>query len=390
MTVANSGTRVKRVVLAIAILAISIAGCGRNPKSDADAYLTGLKLFNYPACYEMLSRQDRLDRGLEQFLAEIPMAPDVSREWFKPILLKMNYEPGEAKVERDRAIVPVKVTMPDLALWERMLNAEQDVKEPIEVRAQKSLRENRFPTAAYDDAIVMAKESDGWKIVVDFARKERVAGLHRQAIDLYHKHDYDKAIAAYNDLLAEFGKAQTTGIQGLRFRYERELRVVETAKAQMAEALAYIAKVLLTNVDMKMTASRMPGIFGQITNGGDRPLDEVRVRVTFYSGKGKKRKAVFSEEHTPIATPLEFTNFSRDVTPFRPNRTRDFGFRLTAPAEIQRTAKVDVTVTMVAFSQLATPDASKTSAAGAAPRPAAEPSVAPAAPEAPPPPMPKG
>jgi hypothetical protein len=389
MTVANPRSRTKRTVLATAILAILISGCGRNPKNDADAYLTGLKLFNYPACYEMLSRQDRLDCSLEQFLAEIPMAPDVSREWFKAILLKMNYELGEAKVEGDRAIVPVKVTMPDLALWERMLNAEQDVKEPIEARAQKSLRENRFPKVAYDDTIVMAKESDGWKIVVDFARKERVAKFHRQAIDLYHKHDYDKAIASYNDLLAELGKAQATGSQGLRFRYERELRVVETAKAQMAEALAYIAKVLLTNVDMKMTASQVPGIFGQITNGGDKPLDEVRVKVTFYSGKGKKRKAVFSEEHTPIATPLEFTNFSRDVTPFRPNQTRDFGFRLTAPAEIQRTAKADVTVTMVAFSQLTIPDASKTGAAGTAPSPSAEPPPAPAAPEAPPP-MPKG
>jgi len=41
---------------------------------------------------------------------------------------------------------------------------------------------------------------------------------------------------------------------------------------------------------------------------------------------------------------------------------------------------------MVAFSQLAMPDASKAGAAGTAPSPAAEP---PAAPEAPPP-MPKG
>ncbi len=393
MTVANSGRRVNPAVLAIAILAVSIAGCSSNPKSGADAYLTGLKLFNYPACYEMLSHQDRVDRTLEQFLAEIPMAPDVSREWFKPILLKMNYGLGEAKVDGDKAIVPVKVTMPDLALWERTLNAEPDAKEPIETRAEKSLRENRFPTVTYDDAIVMVKESDGWKIVADFALKERVAKLHRQAIELYHKHDYDKAIAAYNDVLAESGKAQATGIQGLRFGCERELRVVESAKAQMAEAQAYIAKVLLTNVDMKMTASQVPGIFGQITNGGDKPVDEVRVKVTFYSGKGKRRKEVFSEEHTPIATPLEFTDFSRDVTPFRPNQTRDFGFKLTASAEIQRTAKVDVSVTMVAFSQFAVPEAPKVGAAGATSSPAAQPAVAPvapAAPVAPPPPMPKG
>src|SRR5208337_330777 len=187
---------------------------------------------------------------------------------------------------------------------------------------------------------------------------------HKQAVELYHKRDYDRAIAAYNDLLAELAKAPATANRGLAFRYERERRMIETAKAQLAEAQAYAAKVLLSDVDMKMTTSQVPGVFGRITNGGDKPLDEVRVKVTFYSGKGKRRKEVFSEEHTPIATPLEFTNFSRDVTPFAPNQTRDFGFRLTAPAEIQRTAGADVTVTMVVFSQLGVPSTPAARAAG--------------------------
>ena len=358
------------------LAALLISGCARNPKNDAEDYLTSLKLFNYPACYQMLSHQDQVDRTLEQFLAEIPMAPDVSREWFRPIELKMNYTVGEATVEGNRAIVPVKVTTPDLALWERMLDAERNAKEPLEKRAQDSLQQNHFPTITYDDAVVMVKESDGWKLVAGFPSKETVAKLHKQAVELYHKRDYDRAIAAYNDLLAELGKAPATGNRGLAFGYERERRMIETAKAQLAEAQAYAAKVRLTNVDMKMTTAHVPGVFGRITNGGDKPVDEVRMTVTFYSGKGARRKAVFSEEHTPIDTPIEFSNFSRDVTPLAPNQTRDFGFRLAASPEVQRTAKPDVTVTMVVFSQLGVP--------------ATSPGAVPAAPEAPPPPMPKG
>ena len=390
MTMGNSENRFQRMAIGAVLAAILISGCARNPKNDAEAYLTSLKLFNYPACYEMLSRQDRLDRTLEQFLAEIPMAPDVSREWFRAIELKMNYTTGEATVEGDRAIVPVKVTTPDLALWERILDADQNAKEPVEKRAQESLQQNHFPTVTYDDAIVMVKESDGWKLLAGFPLKEAVAKLHKQAVELYHKRDYDRAIAAYNDLLAALGKTPATGNRGLAFRYERERGMIETAKAQLAEAQAYAAKVLLTNVDMKMTASQVPGVFGQITNGGDKPIDEVRMTVTFYSGKGARRKVLFSEEHTPIATPIEFTNFSRDVTPFAPNQTRDFGFKLTASPEIQRTARADVTVTMVVFSQLGVPAASPPRAAGTG---AAAPGAAaplPAAPEAPPPPMPKG
>ena len=46
--------------------------------------------------------------------------------------------------------------------------------------------------------------------------------------------------------------------------------------------------------------------------------------------------------HTPIATPLEFTNFGRPVQPFVPGETRNFGFRLTAAPEIQQKATPDL------------------------------------------------
>jgi tetratricopeptide (TPR) repeat protein len=349
-----------RAVCAIAcalLTAILVCGCAGDPRNDAESYLTNLKTFNYAACYETLSHQDKVDRTLEQFLTAIPMAPEVSREWFRPIETKMDYMVGQAVVEGNRAIVPVKVTMPDLTLWERVLDADQNAKEPLDKRAQDSLQENHFPTVSYDDAVVLTKESDGWKVVADFPLKESVAKLHKQAVELYHKRDYDQAIAVYNQALAELEKPPATGNRGLAWRYERERQMIETAKAQLPEAQAYAAKVQLSNVDMKITAAGVPGVFGQITNRGDKPLDEVRLAVTYYTGKGSKRRAIFTEEHTPIDTPIEFSNFNRDVVPLAPNQSRDFGFRLTAPADVQRAAKPEATVSMVVFSQLGSPGA---------------------------------
>ena len=77
---------------------------------------------------------------------------------------------------------------------------------------------------------------------------------------------------------------------------------------------------------MKMSASRVPGIFGKMTNTGDKAIDEVQFTVTYSEGKGKTKKEVFSEVHTPIATPLEFTNFGRPVLPFVPGETRQLRF----------------------------------------------------------------
>jgi hypothetical protein len=376
------------VAAAIALVMV-VTGCSKGPKNAADDYIGNLKLFNYRACYDGLSHGDKLDRTMEQFLAAPPMAPEVEKNWFKTTLQKMEFVPGDPKLEGDKAIVPIKVTMPDLAVWERTMYTLPTDKESTEAQAQKSLQQDSFPKVTYDDSMVMVKEPDGWKLVVNFPLREKIAKLHKSAVDLYHKHDYDKAIAGYQELLAELNKEPSTGSEGLKFFYGRELKDIESAKAQLADAQAYIPKLQLSDVDMKMAASRVPGIFGKITNTGDKPIDEVQMTVNYYEGKGKKRKQVFTEDHTPIATPLTFTNFARPLLPFVPGETRDFGFKLTAAADVQQRATPDLVITSVTFTQSPaplpkppppSPSASATPAAGASP--AASASAAAAAPPA--------
>ncbi len=355
----DSVSRAGGAVLAAAVAALAAlaSGCaGKGPAQAAQNYLDNLKLHNYPACYRMLSRQDRAGRTMEQFLAGPPLAPEVSRDWFKAVLGVVNYEIGAVRrAENNQTVVAVRVTQPDLPLWERTVDATVDPGASPDRAAQKTLSDGSYPKLAYDDEIVTVKEAGGWRILVDFPAREEAEKKHKEAIRAYHRRDYAKTIAAYQAALADLGKEGATGSAGLKFLYQRELGEIEKVQNQLPETQAYVPKLALTDVDMKMTASRAAGIFGKIRNAGNRAVDEVVCTVTYYVGQGKRRTALYSEEHTIIATPLEFANFSRPVLPFVPGESRDFGFRLAAPTEIQQKAAPGLAITALAFTQSAAP-----------------------------------
>ncbi len=370
----------------MALCAALIAGCmGHTPQRAAEGYVGALKLYNYPACYEALSHQDQVDVTMEQFLTEIPLAPDVSRDWFKTILHAVDFQVGDAKVEGDKANVVVHVTRPDLPLWERTIDATIGPNDTPDAVAQKQINDNSYPKLNYDDNIALVQQGGEWRVFVDFPAKDKIEKIHKDAIAAYHQHDYDKAITLYQQAIAELGKEQATGNDGMKFIYNRELADVQNAKNQIPEAQAYIPKIVLSNVDMKMSQSRVPAIFGNMTNTGDKAIDEVQFTVTYWEGKGKKKKQVFTEVHVPVATPLEFTDFARPVLPFVPGETRSFGFKLTAPPDIQQKATPDLNVTSIVFTQSSaplpkppspTPTETPTPAAGASPAAAAAPSQA--------------
>ncbi|HUO06075.1 MAG TPA: hypothetical protein VMU16_12835 [Candidatus Binataceae bacterium] len=358
------------LIACAAIFAVVAGGCGsHSSEGAANEYLKNLKLYNYRFCYEALSHQDQLDRTLDQFLSEIPMAPDVSKDWFKGVLRGYNYKIGDSHEEGDKTIVKVTITQPDLALWERTIDAkaagDPNPNNTPDQLAQKSLTAGDYPTVEYDDNMVFLKQGGEYRLFADFAFKENITKEHNDAVESYHKGDYDKAIDAYKKLLSELANEEATGVDGLKFQYQRELDEIQKIKSQITEAAAYIQvpplpahpKLTVSDPVEKMAASRVPGMFGKITNGGDRAIDQVTFTVDYYLGKGKTKAKVYSESHTAISTPVEFTNFTRPVLPFVPGETRDFGFKLNAPIEVQQNQKValDLNVTGIAFTQSKAP-----------------------------------
>ncbi len=351
---------VRLTAAAIAFCVLALAGCtGRLPHGVAEQYIADLQGFNYAACYKALALQDRKDRALKDFLAEIPMAPEVSPLWFKPILHNTHYELGEVHRNPDgtTAYVPVKVTAPDLPLWERTLDAAAgfDGSGSGADAALRSLDTGDFPKWTYDDRIVLAKERHRWRVVAGFAPKDRVADTRREAMVDFQEHQYDKAIATYRQMIATLEKLDATGAMGLAARYRRELADIENAKAQLAETDAYVPKLKLTNVAMKMSDERVPAIFGKVINAGDKPIDDIELAVTWYEGRGKDLKAAYTEKHPVFLTPLEFTDFTRSVLPLVPGQAQTFGFIVIAPVEVQQDGSPYVTVSSITFAQSKAP-----------------------------------
>ena len=340
------------------LLLSPIWGCyRRSPRGVAERYVENLLQFNYTTCYSLLSTQDRLDRPLHQFLTEIPLAPDVSPIWFRPILHVMHFELGDEHRDPDRttAYVLVRITALDLPLWERTLDANAGSGGSPGQLAHRSLASGAYPTVIYDDKIYLIKEYHHWRVLAGFAARDRVLDHHRQAMLDFYDGSLEQVLAQYHSMIAELEQLPGTGNLGLAALLRTELTEFNKIQDEMPAAAAYSAQLKLNDVAMRMAEQRVPAIFGDITNAGNRPIDELRLAVTWYQGRGKNLKAVQREEHSIVVTPIEFTDFSRQVIPFLPGEKRQFGFILSAPPEMQQNAAPYVTVAWLAFTQIPAP-----------------------------------
>jgi hypothetical protein len=346
-----------------------LAGCFRRlPHGITERYIENLQQFNYPACYELLSQKDHLERTLPEFLTEIPLAPETSPIWFRSVLHLTHYELGaeERSADGKTAIVPVRVTAPDLPRWERALNAAAGHNGVTTAAAQRSLDMGDYPRRAYDDKIFLVKEDHHWRVVAGFAARDLIVDRHRQAMSDYFAQRYQQAIPQWRSMIAELRQQAATGSAGLAVRYGEELARMERLNAARGEAAAYSARLQLKGVAMKMSEDRVPAIFGEIRNTGDRPVDGVLLAVTWYTGRGKDLNAISREEHPVIVTPVEFTDFTEPVVPLMPGEARPFGFTLSAPANVQQVGSPYVTVASIALTDRPPPKAASVSSLASA------------------------
>ncbi len=363
-----------RLLCIIAALGLFLPRCdsapppGPDPRAAAQAYLTALKAGDYQTCYRMLVETDLVHGSLDGFLGQVPMAPNVERRWFGQMEAATEYRLGEVSQAGDEAIVPVNVTTPNLVLWERMLGARNQTAQAVQSAAESQLADGDYPRLAYRDRIVMVREGDEWRLLAGFAQRERVARMHERALSAYHQMEYDEALNLYHQILERIGKVPFSGSGELADRLGREMKRVEAARAGAGAARSYLPRLVLKNVTTKEAVSGSPAMFGLLVNTGDAALDEVRLTMSYRSDAGK---VVYTETHTPIALPLEFTDFDVPIVPFRPGESRPIGIALTAPLDIQQQNKPQLTVSGVIFSQ-APPAHPKLAAGPAMPaRPAA-------------------
>jgi len=277
--------------------------------------------------------------------------------WFRPILHATHYELGDERRNPDRttATVPVRITAPNLPLWERTLDAQAGNDGSPSELAQGSLDTGTYPRVTYDDRIFLVKEHHHWRVAAGFAARDRALDQHRQAVRDFYEGQLDDVIARYHSIIAGLEHESGTGNLSLATRLRAELGELETIKSEMPATAAYRAKLKLANVTMQMAEERVPAIFGQVSNFGGRPIDDLRLTVNWYQGRGRNLKLVHREDHSIVLTPIEFTEFSRSVIPFLPGETRQFGFLLSAPPEVEQNAAPYVNIGSIAFSQIPAP-----------------------------------
>ena len=294
---------------------------------------------------------------MHQFLTEVPLGPDVSPIWFRPILHVMRFEIGDEHRNHDgtSAYVPVRITAPDLPLWERILSANAGSDGSLSQLADRSLATGTYPTVTYDDEIFLVKEDHHWRVVAGFAARDRVLDNQRRAMVDFYDGRLDRAIAELNSLVDVLERLPGTGNRGLAARLRAEASNLTKLKGEAAALRAYSTKLKLGQVAMRMAVQRVPAIFGELTNSGERPIDELRLAVTWYQGRDKDLKAVQREEHAVVVTAIEFTDFTRRVIPLRPGERRQFGFILSAPPAVQQNAMPYVSIASLAFSEIPAP-----------------------------------
>jgi len=334
----------------IVVAVVALTGClGQRPQVIAQRYVDALKDRRYGDCYVMLTEKDRQTRTPDRFVSAIPLAPDVASTWFKLVLEATSYQVGESRRDGPRALVPVIVTTPDLARFERSVEAYVGADgDPVQA-ARDAFKGGEYPKVTYEDDIVLVKEHHRWRVEVDFAARDAAASKRRAGLEAYYKFDFSSAVSAYNDALGILRKSDATGARGLEFLYGRELAEIMTIQTEAPAAKAYLPHLALSEVGMKMSADHRPAVFGKITNNGNRAIDGVRMIVTFFSGQGAGRHPIFSEDHTPISTPLEFANFAIRAEPLAPGETRAFGVALGAPATIEESGDPFVAVSEIIF-----------------------------------------
>jgi hypothetical protein len=363
---------------ALLVLALTISGClDHSPRNVAESYIENLQQFNYAECYNLLSEQDRTDRSLQQFLTEIPLGPDVSPIWFRPVVHITHYELGDEHRAPDgaTALVPVRVTTVNLPLWERTLAAAAGIDGSPGDLAQRSLDTSNYPAATYDDKIFLVKEHHRWRVAAGFVARDRVVDRYRAAIVDFYNGRLDESIAEYRSMIGELEQLPGTGNPGIAERFSTELAQVIKAKAEMSENTAYAPKLVLSKVVMRVSEERVPAIFGVVTNSGKRAIDQLSLAVTWYEGRDKSLKVVNREEHPIVLTPIEFTDFSRPVIPFLPGETRHFGFTLNAPIDVEQEAAPYVTIAWIGFTESTAPQPRLETAAASDPRPGSAPAA---------------
>lgn len=278
-----------------------LAGCehvgdllGTGPKDTLEKFLDTSLHGNKEEAYKYLSSKDRRVRTLAQYKgddAESPLA--------KVLASKVSYEIQSIDTHGSTATAIVQITSPDFtALFKDLFGAAfasafgGGDKAELEKKLAEKYANEEVRTTTRTERFSLVKESDGWKVFLDWETETKVTAALNEARTLRKKKKLHAALAKLDEVLEL--KSEMVETKKERGEVEREIKEFE-------EKQAYIDKVVLYDLEAgyyeTFLEKRIPGVRFKLKNAGDRSLKKVKVTVYFKDASGT---VIHEEDYHPI------------------------------------------------------------------------------------------
>lgn len=282
---------------------------GTGPRAALTAYLDATIHGDSEVAYGYLSSEDQAVRTLAAYKAK------ASNELIQALATKTTYVVISIEKHGDTASAQVDLTAPDLSgafadiLGSAFASAFAGAKqEEFKKKLAAKYSEGEFPTTTKREKFTLLRQSDGWRVFLDWETTERVSTLLSDAKQLKKEKKLHAALEKYDQALKL--NSELVDAKAARAETKREIE-------EFAEKEEYIGKVVLYDLEAGYYETyldkRVPGVKFKLKNTGDRALNEVEVTVYFKAADG----SIISEaNYYPV---LVSKSSLRGNKPLKPN-----------------------------------------------------------------------
>jgi len=323
----------------LALTAMVLAfGCA-NPREPLAKYLDASLHERYDEAYQYISSKDRAVKTLQEYKSEFSKEESPLGQL---LLSKVSYNIKDIQIEKGKAKATVEITMPDFssimgdllgAAFASAFGQKKDQKAMEQMLADK-YKDKEMPMVTQSNTFNLIKESDGWKVFLNWEKQKKIENLTKEAEKLEKDKNFVGAKGKYLEILKLDSESLNAG---------KKNKELDEKIANQKEKLGYIDKVIIIESHIGQSFLGEAGIFGELKNMGDRELTEVEITIYFLD---KNDKPIFEKNYNPVLV-SEFS-FGDEGKPLKPGYSRKFGVRADdAPSEWSK--KVQVKVTDIEF-----------------------------------------
>jgi hypothetical protein len=322
-----------------------------SPPDEVLKHYLDAKFHNlHEEAYKYISEKDKKVKSKEEYLAEGEDNPFV-----EALGSRITYEIEKIEQHENMVKAIVAVTMPDFgtifielmgAAFTSAMGGKKDEAQIEKIIAEK-YSDNEMPLVTAKEDFTLLKESNGWKVFLDWEAKklkaekdEKIKLLLTEADELKKSKKLRGAVEKYEQIL-ELDSEMVDAKEGLE-ETTKEINLFE-------EKQAYLKNVELKN--LKVSEGKkygfgdlVPGVFGTIVNNGNRTLRKVELTVYFLNAEGV---IVGEEDFFPIF--VSDYSFGDDSKLLKPNYVKDFGFSVEKDAPSTWAKKVKWQITDIEF-----------------------------------------